>query len=191
MNDLEEAHQARLHQLRLRGMVPDDGDDVTAALVARGLARRRGTFVSPTPEGAEAALRAARLEEGSPAADAARAAYESFLPLNRELLEVCSAWQVRPGGTPNDHADAAYDWDVQERLLALHERVGPLLRRLADAVPRFGGYRGQLEDALAKLEDDPQWFLSPRVDSYHTVWMHLHEDLLLALGISRADEHQG
>lgn len=188
---LTDEQQARLHDLRLRGMVQGAEDEITATLVEAGLARRRGAFVAPTPEGAAAAMAAARLADGSPENEAAREAYEAFLPLNTELLEVCSAWQVRPGGAPNDHSDAAYDWEVQERLLALHERISPILRRLGEVVPRFAGYRGQLQEALAKLDEgDTQWFASPRVDSYHTVWMHLHEDLLLALGIARADEQQ-
>jgi hypothetical protein len=38
------------------------------------------------------------------------------------------------------------------------------------------------------LDGAPEWLLSPRIDSYHTVWMQLHEDLLLGLGIQRSDE---
>ena len=34
-------------------------------------------------------------------------------------------------------------------------------------------------------------FASPACDSYHTVWMQFHEDLLLATGRSRADEDAG
>jgi hypothetical protein len=30
-----------------------------------------------------------------------------------------------------------------------------------------------------------EWVTSPRCDSYHTVWMQLHEDVLLALGLER------
>jgi hypothetical protein len=37
-------------------------------------------------------------------------------------------------------------------------------------------------------EGETEWLTSPRVDSYHTVWMQLHEDLLLALGRDRASE---
>jgi len=38
--------------------------------------------------------------------------------------------------------------------------------------------------------DEHDWLLSPRIDSYHTVWMQLHEDLLSAVGVNRADEAQ-
>ena len=45
------------------------------------------------------------------------------------------------------------------------------------------------EGALAKLDDgDDAWLASPLIDSYHTVWMHLHQELILMLGLSRAED---
>jgi pyruvate,orthophosphate dikinase len=32
------------------------------------------------------------------------------------------------------------------------------------------------------------WFTKPLIDSYHTVWFELHEDLLSTLGKERASE---
>ena len=48
------------------------------------------------------------------------------------------------------------------------------------------GYRARLRRPPASNEGDHEWLTSPRIDSYHTVWMQLHEDLLLALGKNRA-----
>ena len=46
-----------------------------------------------------------------------------------------------------------------------------------------------MSDALKHVENgEHDWLVSPRIDSVHTVWMQLHEDLLLALGIARGDE---
>ena len=46
-------------------------------------------------------------------------------------------------------------------------------------------------DAREKVEDgEHDWFTSPRIDSYHTVWMQWHEDLLLALGREREQDPQ-
>ena len=54
---------------------------------------------------------------------------------------------------------------------------------------RFGGYRPRLRAARERVaEGASDWLTSPRIDSYHTVWMQLHEDLLLALGRDRASE---
>jgi hypothetical protein len=127
-----------------------------------------------------------RLAPGSrEEADCARV-YEAFLPLNREVLRVCTDWQVRPGGTPNDHADAGYDWSVIGRLEALDDRAGPLLRRLGDVEARFAPYRERLRTARRRVADgERDWLTSPRVDSYHSVWMELHETLLAALGRER------
>jgi hypothetical protein len=112
--------------------------------------------------------------------------YESFEPLNREVLQLCTDWQVRPGGALNDHDDAAYDWSVIDRLTGVDERAGPLLRRLGGTVAHFAPYRERLRSARRRVVDgEHEWFTSPRVDSYHTVWMELHEDLLAALGRER------
>jgi hypothetical protein len=35
---------------------------------------------------------------------------------------------------------------------------------------------------------DKEWFTGPLVDSYHTVWFELHEDLMATLGLERATE---
>jgi len=127
-----------------------------------------------------------RLEPGSDEETAAAHAYEAFVPLNREVLQLCTDWQVRPGGALNDHGDATYDWSVIDRLQALDDRTGPVLRRLGDEVTRFGPYRDRLHAARRRVVDgEHDWLTSPRVDSYHTVWMELHEDLLAALGRER------
>ena len=115
--------------------------------------------------------------------------YEAFLPLNREVLQMCTDWQVRQGGAANDHTDAAYDWAVIGRLDALDDRVGPLVRRLAESDERFAPYRERLRAARRRVADgEHDWLTSPRVDSYHTVWMELHEALLAALGLERRRE---
>jgi hypothetical protein len=127
-----------------------------------------------------------RLEPGSREESACERVYDSFEPLNRELLQLCTDWQVRPGGAPNDHGDASYDWSVIDRLTAVDERAGPVLRRLGGAVPHFAPFRERLRSALRRVVDgEHDWFTSPRLDSYHTVWMELHEHLLAALGRER------
>ena len=55
------------------------------------------------------------------------------------------------------------------------------------AVAARGWYEPALAAALARADaGDEAWVASPRCDSYHTVWMRLHEDLLLALGRERS-----
>jgi hypothetical protein len=145
--------------------------------------------------GNQRAARLRELREGTRLAPGSREerecgrVYEAFRPLNREVLQLCTDWQVCPGGAPNDHRDAAYDWSVIDRLEAVDERAGPLLRRLAGVGPRFAPYRERLGNARRRLaHGEHEWLTSPRVDSYHTVWMELHEELLVALGLARRDD---
>ena len=62
----------------------------------------------------------------------------------------------------------------------------PVVADLAEALGRFGGYGPRLAGALAKVQGgDVDWFTKPTIDSYHTVWFELHENLLATLGIER------
>ena len=176
-----------LHELRVRGTAADDGG-VADQLVDAGFAIRRRSMLMLTPAGrAEADARFC--VSGTPAEEPVQAAYARFLPLNRSLIQICNDWQVRAGGVPNDHRDPVYDWGVIDRLVAHDEQTGPVLRTLGRQVSRFAQYRDRLRGASRHVEaEEHDWLLSPRIDSYHTVWMQLHEDLLLGLGLERVDE---
>ena len=187
---LSEQAWAMLHDLRLRGFRPAKGGPLEDELTASGLALVRGPNLALAPAGREAHAAWARLTPGSEEEALAKATYERFLVFNNEFLRICTDWQLKPGNQPNDHSDAAYDFKVLERLDRLDERVAPLVETLSKAVPRFGDYRGRLTEALDKISEDRAWLASPRCDSYHTVWMQLHEDLLSAVGVNRADEAQ-
>ena len=178
-----------LHALRLQGKVPagrEPGGE--ARLVAAGFAVRRGDVLVLTPAGRTEADERFCLV-GRPGHEHVQAAYDRFGSLNRTLLAICTDWQVRSGGVPNDHRDPVYDWSVIDRLVTLDEQVGPVVRRLGKHVDRFVPYRERMREARRRVADgDSDWLLSPRLDSYHTVWMQLHEDLLLGLGIQRGEE---
>ena len=187
---LSEEAWALLHDLRLRGFRPAKGGSVEEELNAAGLVLVRGANLALAPAGREAHAGWARLSPGSEEEALARTTYERFLVFNLEFLRICTDWQLKPGNQPNDHSDAAYDFKILERLDRLDERAAALIEPLGKSVPRFAGYRGRLTDALDKISEDRAWLASPRCDSYHTVWMQLHEDLLSAVGVNRADEAQ-
>jgi hypothetical protein len=181
-----------LHEVRLRGIVDGSNGPHVARLEQIGFVARAARGLRVTTEGRDAHTEWARLPAGSNEAEVVTRAYQKFLPLNRELLRVCSDWQVRPGGAPNDHRDARYDWAIVDRLRGLDERTGPIVRHVARAVRRFGTYRPRLSQALSYIDDGAhEWLTSPRCDSYHTVWMQMHEDFLLALGLDRSTEEAG
>ena len=185
---LSEQAWAMLHDLRLRGFRPATGGALEDELTAAGMAMVRGTNLALSRAGREAHAVWARLTPGSEEEALAKATYERFLVFNVEFLRICTDWQLKPGNQPNDHSDAAYDFKVLERLDKLDERVGPMIEALGKTVLRFADYRARLTEALDKISEDRAWLASPRCDSYHTVWMQLHEDLLSAVGVNRADE---
>jgi hypothetical protein len=178
-----------LVDLVVRGMHRGEPSAAQASLVELGLAVVKGPLLMPVGAAAATAGAVLRIPPGSPAEARVRALLEAFLPVNRRLRDVCTAWQCRPDGSPNDHADAAYDAEVRDRLEDVHEAVLPVLDRLATVVPGFGRYPQRLAAALDRLDDgEPAWLASPVLDSYHTVWMQLHQELLLCLGISREED---
>jgi pyruvate,orthophosphate dikinase len=125
-------------------------------------------------------------------ADAALEALDRFLELDARMKQAVTDWQMREmNGTQqfNDHADAAYDQSVLDRLSGLHADALDWLRPLEDQLPRLGRYGKRLERAMGlAMNGDPAYVASPRVDSYHTVWFELHEDLIVLAGRTRADE---
>jgi hypothetical protein len=172
---------------------------VTALLdeaAARGEVRyRSGSFhgwaLTPVGRDRSGALFAAELDTHGLGA-AFDDAYQRFLPHNTELLALCTSWQLRDrGGQPtvNEHDDPAYDQSCIARLGELDDKVEPLVADLADLAERFAGYGARLRAARDHVEaGEGDWFTSPGVDSYHTVWFELHEHLLATLGLERTDE---
>jgi hypothetical protein len=119
------------------------------------------------------------------------ARYRDFLDLNRRMLDVCTRWQVKDveNQVLNDHEDEAYDSDIIGRLGEIDSEVQPICAELGRWFHRFSGYGPRFATALENLRaGDRDWFTKPTIDSYHTVWFELHEDLLVTLGIDRASE---
>jgi hypothetical protein len=123
---------------------------------------------------------------------AATETYERFEKINRELLALFTDWQMIPsaGGerVPNDHSDPDYDTKVIDRLGDEHERAERVLDGFAELEPRLGLYKDRLDAAYDKaLAGEHEWVSGARIDSYHTVWFELHEDLLRMLGREREE----
>ena len=184
-----------LVDLVVRGMYRGELSAAQHELVAAGFALAKGPLIMPTPAGSAAAGQLCRLDADSVEERRIRALFEVFLPINRQLRDLCTAWQTRPDGTPNDHTDPAYEAQVRDELDDIHTGITRVLRRLTQCDTRFEHYTPELAGALDKLDaGDGSWLASPLKPSYHTVWMQLHQELLLMLGITRAEdealEHQ-
>lgn len=119
------------------------------------------------------------------------AAYEAFERINVELKSLITDWQtmdVAGQRVPNDHSNEAHDRRVIDRLGEMHERADKILGRFATGLARLQIYREHLLTALEKAEDgDIRWVSDARIDSYHTVWFELHEELLRLMGRTRSE----
>lgn len=117
--------------------------------------------------------------------------YEEFEDINRDILDLFTRWQtVSVGGAavPNDHTDEDYDNGIIDELGDIHERALPVFDRFASVDGRFSIYRDKLAAAYDKvLAGDKDWVSGARIESYHTLWFELHEDLLRMLGRTRTE----
>ena len=123
--------------------------------------------------------------------DRVREHYFDFLDLNPKLLAVCHAWQVREVGgahLANDHSDIDYDFEVIDRLASVDRSVQPILDSLSNQLCRFSTYKGRLRNAMQRVDAGDHAYFTDGLESYHTVWFQLHEDLLSTLGIERWSE---
>lgn len=118
-------------------------------------------------------------------------AYERFELLNKEILHLFTRWQtVTIGGATvaNDHVDEDYDNRLIDELGDIHERTEPIIDGFTEVRDRFGAYGRRLAEAYDRvLAGDHEWFSGAKLDSYHTVWFELHEDLLRLLGRTRQE----
>ncbi len=119
------------------------------------------------------------------------AAHARFESVNHELKQLVTDWQTMSVGgrqLANDHSDAAYDEKLVDRLGKLHDKATPVLQALATSLPRFARYLAKLDSALDHVEDGERaWLSDATIDSYHTVWFELHEDILRVLGRARQE----
>ena len=174
------------------GLAEDEVRAVLDDAVAKGRAARAGEAYSLTPV-ARVALDGAysRLFAAQRADEAFAAAHERFEAINRELKQLMTAWQtieIDGESILNDHTDKDYDDRLIDRLGALHERAEAILEQLAAGLQRLTIYAGKLEAALEKAEGGAiEWVSGAKIESYHTVWFELHEDLLRILGRTRQE----
>jgi len=171
--------------------VQADPSDAVAAFVADGLVEdsRLGYKLTSAARSRVDELYAREREQVGPVVEDV---YASFGPINDEVKQIVTDWQMRTVGgelTVNDHSDPGYDAGVLDRLRAADARVPTSLSPLTVALPRFGLYPERLGKALSLIDDgDHSMLAAPLKDSYHTVWFELHEDLINLTNRSRADE---
>jgi pyruvate,orthophosphate dikinase len=200
MNEL-----ALLQLARVKGLMSAEAASIALGVDGESISRAFEEFLANgwlgstargwrlTPEGRRVVSRMVEEERASLDAEALTVLYRQFCEFNAELKATMTAWQLCADGTPNDHNDGAYDRAVVERLSLLHAGADALLERIAHAAPRLVHYRRRLASALDKIRrGETAYVARPIIDSYHTVWFELHEDLMAINGLTRAAEaHAG
>jgi DNA-binding transcriptional ArsR family regulator len=181
-----------LHALRLKGMadtgaiaaaselapsvVEAELADLLARAMVRFLERRDSWSLTPEGRGEHARLLTADLDDAG-CAGVVESAYGRVLGVNAELLATITALQ---------QGDQAVD-----RLRAVHHEAIGATAELAVELDRMRSYGPRLTGALERVErGEREWVARPLIDSYHSVWHELHEDLLLTLGIDRSAEQE-
>jgi len=177
------------------GVLGLDADDVRDTLVKLVTAKRaleiRGRYMLAPAARMLLDAEYERFYEAERAHPGFQAGYAGFERLNPALKQLITDWQtipVRGEHVPNDHSDKDYDEKIVDRLGDLHERVEPVIQQLASSLPRMSIYGDKLTAALEKAEKgEIAWVSDAKIESYHTVWFELHEDLLRLMRRERAE----
>lgn len=177
-----------LRLLLIKGYVtPEAADEILAAesrqsldeLLAAGDAEEAVGAFRLTPAGKERGRAALEAERDAWGHDNAEAALDEFIGFDGRVKELVTAWQMRTDG----------DTSPLDQLAALHAEVGTWLDDQSRDFARFEHYTTRLDRAVEAFRaGDHRYVASPRVDSYHSAWFELHEELILLSGRSRADE---
>ncbi|OBK08266.1 hypothetical protein [Mycobacterium sp. 1245852.3] len=190
-----------LQAVRLKGRVsPADltatlGTDLAAItptverLAAAGLLTE-GVTLRITSAGSDRLAALLAEERAGIDSTAMAAAYADFRAVNADFKRLVTDWQLKggPGGAPNAHDDADYDAAVLARLDDVHARTMPIVEAAAAQLPRLRAYGTKLLAALDKVRaGETTWLTRPLIDSYHTVWFELHEELIGAVGLTREE----
>lgn len=164
------------------------GEAVNAAIKAGFLLEGRSLRLSPEGRTRLSELLAAERSKANNAA--VEAAYDNFRGVNSDFKALVTDWQLK-NGQPNAHDDTEYDSVVLARLAVIHERALPIINAVVAEIPRLAAYPDKLGSALAKVQSgETAWLTRPMIDSYHTVWFELHEELIQAAGLTRESEAQ-
>jgi pyruvate,orthophosphate dikinase len=176
------------------GSGPDAAAEVLGGLIEAGLVAAPGGMYRLTDAGKDRHAGVLDRDRAALGSDRAGALLDGFLALDRRMKETVTAWQLREAtaGAPpvvNDHSDPDYDRGVLDRLAGLATDADAWLAQSEDVVPRLAAYRRRLRQAARNAAaGDQRYVASPRVDSFHSAWFELHEDLILLAGRTRADE---
>lgn len=156
-----------------------DGTDEVGHTKSR-TGRISGHMLTPAGKARHVLLRGDSVDED--AVGVVAAAYETFLAPNRAFKQLTTDAQTTDLG-----AD-----ELLRRLDEVHADVVEVLAKTEGAgLSWFSTYADRFGDALERLRGgDTSALARPMSNSYHDVWMELHEDLLGTLGRERTEEDE-
>jgi hypothetical protein len=179
--------KGRVSRADLASTLGEDPRELVDDLTRSGLLLD-GPTLRLTPEGRERLDELLTAEREHLDQSAISVVYNDFRAVNAEFKALVTDWQVRDG-QPNTHDDSDYDAAVLARLDVVHQRIMPIVAAAAAQLPRLSRYSTKLQTALDNVRaGDTIWLSRPLIDSYHTVWFELHEELILVAGLTREAE---
>jgi pyruvate,orthophosphate dikinase len=174
------------------GVSPEACADFLTEMKALGLADDTRVGARLTPAGRTRADAILARERADADATKVTETAERFIPVNSAFKHLITRWQMRDVDgkqVRNDHADPAYDKAVLDDFEGIHSDVGAIVDSLEGLVARFGAYRTRLEAALERIRSgDLRFVAAPDLESYHSIWFELHQDLIGLSGTTRAKE---
>jgi pyruvate,orthophosphate dikinase len=152
-------------------------------LAATGLIDDAGA-ITVTPSGSAALTSWYARDRGRLDAATRNNLHAEFRPLDLRMKKIATAWQ---------DADSRDDWDARvvatEALASLHGDTRRFFDRHQLLLPRLDEYRSRLSAAVEYvMNGETEYFVKVQLDSYHTIWFQLHEDLLRLLERQRDPE---
>jgi hypothetical protein len=182
--------KGRISEADLAATVNENPDDVAATLAqltAAGLLVQ-GKTLRISPEGRERLNSLLAEERSGVDQNVLAKSYDDFRAVNNAFKALVSDWQIKDG-QPNSHDDPEYDAAVLNRLDNVHQQVSPVIATITTLLLRLSAYAKKLDSALGKVKaGETTWLARPIIDSYHTVWFELHEELIAASGLTREEE---
>lgn len=196
-NNIEADEYSILHALKVRGfteaqplsestgLTTSDVANLLAKAVEDGYVKHRTGRITGYLLTADGRARHTQLRHIVVTADqisALEPAYESFLAPNKEFKAVTTDWQLVAAG------DIGV---VLPRLTEVHAQLSSVLTAASSAIKRFASYQPRFDRSFEAFSNgDGQALAAPMTESYHDVWMELHEDLLTTLGHERTDKDE-
>jgi pyruvate,orthophosphate dikinase len=148
-----------------------------AGLCSDGLCEERGRYLRLTDAGRSREREVLAAERAGADTAVVERCHAEFRPHNGVVKQAVTEWQA---GDPGE---------ALARLGEIHRRLDDLFTLLGELPLSTRRYPVRLSRALHRAETgERNCVAEPTIDSYHTIWFELHQDLLDLAGLDRANE---